>query len=151
MSAERELIGQAEFILTEAIRANEVRIDSAMAIVAKGMEIMERFKYLDGKHKKALLVEILNRIAAGKDGVVGTADDMIPASTMAALRVLLEGSLLEQTTDLIMDITRGKFNIGKAVQVASDVAQTAAALTPPEIAQKCPSLCGLLKKKVVPS
>lgn len=151
MSAEREIIGQAEFILTEAIKANEVRIDSAMAIVAKGMEVMERFKYLDGKHKKTLLVEILSRIALGKDGVAGTADDLIPASTMAALKTILEGNLLEQTTDLIMDLTRGKFDINKAMQVAGDVAQTAAALTPPDLAKKCPSLCGLFQKKVVPS
>jgi hypothetical protein len=110
--AERELVAQAEYILTEALKSNEVPLDSAVAVLAKTMEITERFKYLDGKLKKKLLLEVLTRIAAGADGVVGTADDLIPATTMATLKVLLEGDLVDQTVNLISDVARGRFKIG---------------------------------------
>jgi len=113
--AERELVAQAEYILTAALKSNEVKLDSPMQVIAKAMEIAERFKYLDGKLKKKLLLEVLTRIAAGADGIAGTADDLIPAKTMATLKMMLEGDLVEQTIDLVSDIAHGRFNIGSAM------------------------------------
>ena len=126
LGAERELVAQAEFILTAALKSNEVKLDSVMAIIAKGMEIAERFKYLDGKLKKKLLLEVITRVAAGADGVAGTADDLIPATTMSTLKMMLEGDLVEQTVDLVSDIARGRFNIGSAVALGQ-AAMTAVA------------------------
>ena len=126
LGAERELVAQAEFILTEALKSNEVKLDSAMQIVAKCMQITERFKYLDGKLKKKLLLEVITRVAAGADGVAGTADDLIPATTMSTLKMMLEGDLVEQTVDLVSDIARGRFNIGSAVALGQ-AAMTAVA------------------------
>jgi hypothetical protein len=112
LGAERELVAQAEYILTAALKSNEVKLDSPMQIVTKTMEIAERFKYLDGKLKKKLLLEVLTRVAAGADGVAGTADDLIPAKTMATLKMMLESDLVDQTVDLVSDIAHGRFKIG---------------------------------------
>lgn len=144
--AERELIAQAEYVLTDAIKTNSISLNSAMEIVAKGMEVTQRFKYLDGKHKKKLLMEMLTRIAAGADGKLGTDDDLLPASTMAALRTLLEGDLMEQTINLITDVARGKFNLGAALETGKALAETAVALAPPKLtARFCPCLAGAVK------
>lgn len=46
------------------------------------------------------IVECIEIMCRGKDGVAGTADDLIPSSTLVALRALLEH-------DLVADLTRG--------------------------------------------
>lgn len=117
-----ELVAQAEYILMDCLKNKTVKVDSAMAIMGKAMEIMERFKYLDGAHKKTLLRELLTRVAAGADGVIGTADDLIPAETLAQLHQILDSGLLDQTVELVMDITHGRFSINKAVEVAKTAA-----------------------------
>lgn len=150
--AERELIAQAEYVLTEAIKTNQVSLSSAMEIIAKGMEVTQRFKYLDGKHKKKLLMEMLTRIAAGTDGKLGTDDDLLPASTMAALKTLLEGDLVDQTINLISDVARGKFNLGAALETGKAIAETAVALAPPSlVARVCPCLGGAASAKTAPA
>jgi hypothetical protein len=136
--AERELVAQAEFILTEALKSNEVKLDSAVAVLAKTMEIAERFKYLDGKLKKKLLLEVLTRIAAGADGVAGTADDLLPAKTMATIKVLLEGDLVDQTINLISDVARGRFKIGDFAALGQTaMATVAAAGGPAKVFSSC--------------
>jgi len=136
--AERELVAQAEFILTDALKSNAVSLDSAFAVVAKMMEIAERFKYLDGKLKKKLLLEVLTRIAAGADGIAGTADDLVPAKTMATIKMLLEGDLVDQTVNLISDVARGRFNIGSFAALGQTaMATVTAAGGPAKVFSSC--------------
>jgi len=150
-NAERELVAQAEYILTEAIKSNEVSLNSAMAIVAKGMEVTSRFKYLDGSHKKKLLLEVLTRIAAGADGVLGTADDLLPASTMATLKMLLEGDVVEQTINLISDVAKGKFNLSAAMATGQAVADIVVQMAPAKWRAMCPCLGGAAAATVAPA
>ena len=136
--AERELVAQAEFILTEALKSNEIKLDSAMMIVGKGMEVVQRFQYLDGKLKKKLLLEIITRIAAGADGIAGTADDLIPAKTMATLKMMLESDLVDETINLVASVAKGEFKLGDLTKLGQTaMAAVTAAGGPAKVFSSC--------------
>lgn len=102
--------------LMQAVEAGTVDKNSPMAIVAKGMELID--KAAAGGNKKELLLKILERVIAGKDGVLGTDDDLLPAKTVQDIQTLLKSNVLESMVETIVDITRGKFDINKAKTTA---------------------------------
>lgn len=121
--------------ILKAIHYKELNVDSSMSIIRKGMEIVDKYPNLTGDQRKKLLVNVLTRVAKGNDGVFGTDDDVLPEETVKQICVLLEGNLVENVIDIIVDATKGNFDINKtAVMVKQSCA----------LAQ---ILCGCFKKK----
>ena len=104
--------------IRKAIENKELNTNSAMSLVAKGMEFMEGYKTLAGDEKKKLLIKVLETIAAGSDGIIGTDDDILPPSTIEALKTLLTTDLIGDVIGLVLDASQGKFQFNKAVEVA---------------------------------
>lgn len=94
---------------------------SAVSLIAKGMEILQQYPMLNESEKKVMLFQVLKTIAAGKDGVQGTADDVIDSKTLAQLQFMLENNIVQDMVSVIQDAAAGKFNITKAKSVASKV------------------------------
>jgi hypothetical protein len=115
------LVQQAEYILIDLIRNGGVDVRSPMTIVVKAMEVVERFQLLAGEQKQTLVLEMIERIAAGADGVVGTADDVLPVETVQVLRNMLNTNTLGNTIQMIVDIGKGKFDVNKAKVVVETV------------------------------
>lgn len=104
--------------LTSIIKSNKVDTSSAFAIVAKGMEIVNQFPSMNGHEKKALLMKVLRQIAAGKDGIEGTADDLLPMKTLDAIQMMLDKDLVSDFANVASDIAKGKINLQKVVETA---------------------------------
>lgn len=104
--------------IRKAIESKELNIQSAMTIVKKGMELMDKYKHLSGKEKKDLLIKVLDNISAGNDGIIGTDDDILPQETVAAMRTILDGKLIEDIIDTMISVARGDINIEKISNVA---------------------------------
>lgn len=115
------VVAKVALMLQESILKKEINGSSPMVIVTKGMELMETFPNMTGPQKKDLLVKVIQRVAAGKDGVVGTEDDIIPKECVEALQTMLDKNLLEGVVGVISDAARGKFNLNKTVEVAQEV------------------------------
>lgn len=115
------IVAKVAVLLQEAIVKKEVDASSAMVVVAKGMELMETFPNMTGPQKKDLLVKVIERVAAGKDGIIGNEDDIIPKECVEALKVMMEKDLLGSVVSVISDAARGKFNLNKTVAVAVEV------------------------------
>ncbi len=94
---------------------------SAVSLIAKGMEIIQQYPMLNESEKKAMLFQVLKTIAAGKDGVQGTADDVIDAKTLAQLQFMLENNVVQDMVSVIQDVAAGKFNLTKATSVAGKI------------------------------
>lgn len=114
-------IAKVSLMLQEAIVKKEVDASSAMVLIAKGMEIMETYKDLQGNQKKELLVKVMEKVASGSDGIVGTEDDLIPKETVDTLKSLLTQNLLGQVMSIVKDAARGKFNLQATISVATEV------------------------------
>lgn len=104
--------------LSSAIKANAIDVSSPFAVVTKGMEIVQRLPAMKGSEKKELLLKVLRQIAAGKDGIEGTADDLLPAKTVDAIQMLLEKDLIADFTTIATDIAKGKVDLQKAAETA---------------------------------
>ena len=115
------IVAKVAVFLQEAILKKEIDATSPMRIVAKGMEFMETFPNMTGIQKKDLLIKVLGRVAAGKDGIVGNADDIIPKECMEGLTYMLEKNLVGSVVSVISDAAHGKFNLNKTLVVAQDV------------------------------
>lgn len=115
------IVAKVSVLLQEAIVKKEIDSTSAMVIVAKGMELMETFPNMTGSQKKDLLVKVIERVAAGKDGIIGNEDDIIPKECVEALKLMLEKDLIGSVVSVIADAARGKFNLNKTVAVAQEV------------------------------
>ena len=118
-------------MLLETVVNKQIPANSAMSIIAKGMELMETFPNMNGEQKQSLLMSVIEKVAAGSDGILGTADDILSKETVETLRLILEKNLLTDITHLISDTAKGKFNINKAIQVA----QTANTICLPLLSQ----------------
>lgn len=94
---------------------------NAVAIVAKGMELLKEYPSLNESEKKALLFQSLQTIAAGKDGIQGTSDDVIDAKTLAQLKFMLENNIVQDMVSVFNDIATGKFKLDKAKGIISKI------------------------------
>lgn len=114
-----EVVPQVITDLEAFAKSGKVNV-GAMALVAKGMEILKGFENLNGTEKKEVLVAAFSKIAVGKDGVAGTEDDIIPEAVVASVRVLLEKDLIGETIDVFASISKGQFDFSKAASLAGD-------------------------------
>lgn len=112
------LSSKLSIMLLETVANKQIPANSAMSIIAKGMELMETFPNMSGEQKQSLLMSVIEKVAAGSDGILGTADDILSKETVETLRLILEKNLLTDIAHLISDTAKGKFNINKAIQVA---------------------------------
>lgn len=114
------------FILTikQAIREKKIPTDNPMIIITKCMELLEHVKGLDGREKKMYIVKAIEAVAKGEDGIFGTADDLLPERTIRALQTLVEQDIVNDTVQLIVDATKGKYDINKSQKTITSIMKT---------------------------
>lgn len=121
MSNNALLIAKLALSLQEAIVNKEFEGKSPIKIITKGMELLNEVPELMGTTKKMILIQVIERIASGKDGIMGTDDDLLSKEYINVLRSILEHNIIEGIIDVVVDAAKGKFNIGKAVSLAENV------------------------------
>lgn len=129
------IVGKITLLLQEGILKGDIPKDSPMKLIAKGMEIMESFPNMTGEQKKKLIVKVVEKIAAGADGIVGTDDDIIPASVVAGLKTILEKDLVGDVIQVINSAAKGEFKINKATDVVTTGVAVSQACLPSLLAQ----------------
>lgn len=108
-------------LVQEGILKGDISKTSPTQLIAKGMEIMETFPNMNGSQKKQLLVKVVEKVAAGADGIAGTEDDIIPKSVVDALKTLLEKNLVEDIVQVMLSAAKGEFNLEKNKEVAVEL------------------------------
>lgn len=93
--------------IRKAIESKSLDPSSAMTIIHKGMELLSSYKTLKGADKKRILLCVLEQVSAGSDGILGTDDDILPESTLKAIKVIMEGNLVGDIVDTFMSIAKG--------------------------------------------
>lgn len=147
MTMATKLVAQCEYLLLDAIEKSAFDVTSPTAVVAKCMEIVETFPQLKGENKKKLVMQVIERVIAGKDGVVGTADDVLAPGTVLALQTMLNTDMLSDTIQIIADITTGKFDINK-VKKAAMTSMPSCCLLFDNIKKVAPSLVIQMTKRI---
>lgn len=99
-----------------SIKNKKVDVNSAFAIIVEGMKVLETYKQLSGQQKKDYVFAVVQQLANGPDGVAGTNDDVLPQITVNALNAILRENILGSFVNIIVDATKGKFDINKTVK-----------------------------------
>lgn len=128
------LIAKLALSLQESIVNKEFEGKSPIAIVTKGMELINDVPELLGTSKKNILIQVIERIAAGKDNVLGTDDDLLSKETVEIFRLILDNHIIEGIIDVVVDASKGKFHIGKAAALAQNVGSSTVI---PKCFEKC--------------
>jgi hypothetical protein len=105
--------------LIKAIEQRQVDVNNAYQIIVKGMELIDAVPGLRGEKKKDLIVSLIKAVAGGKDRIQGTPDDLIPEKTVQQLELLLKENMIEDTIQVVIDATKGKFDINRANKLLS--------------------------------
>lgn len=95
--------------LQTAIKEKRIDVHNAMALVAHGMQMMDRFKGMSGVEKSQHLLQVLEDIAKGPDGDWGTQDDLLPPIVWNGVKTLIESGMIQSTIDVISQLKKGTF------------------------------------------
>ena len=90
-----------------------VKIMNAYQLIVMIMEIVETITLAEGIKKKTIVINVIERIATGLDGIQNTKDDLISQNTISSIKTLLENNLVDSLINLIAAATKGVFNINK--------------------------------------
>lgn len=85
-----EAIQAIKLQLIACIADRRIDATSGIAIVKKASELAKNVVGMSTQQRKDLMFDLLQDIAAGADGTIGTADDLIPPHVMHAIKTLLE-------------------------------------------------------------
>lgn len=105
------------FNLVKIIEQRQVDVNNAYQIIVKAMELIDAVPNIRGENKKELIINTIKAVAGGKDRIPGTPDDLIPEKTVRQLELLLQENMIEDTIQLVIDATKGKFDINRAKKI----------------------------------
>jgi hypothetical protein len=89
-------------------------------VIVRVIECVDKFPDMTGPEKRDSAIDLLRTIAKGRDGVTGTADDIIPVGVLDALQNVIDTNIIGDMIDLVVDATKGKFDINSAKEIVKD-------------------------------
>jgi hypothetical protein len=114
--------------IRKALETQQLSSMSAMAIVRKGIELLDHYTSLKGNEKKQMLIRVLEHISAGNDGILGTDDDILPQGTVKAIRAILDQSLIEDIVETLIGISKGDVSVEKIIDIGTQLKETSTCL-----------------------
>lgn len=107
MTLDTKILRDVGTLLKNNITEKTVDHLSPLAIVVRGMEIMDSYKQLDGRQKKDYVLAVVKELSKEANGV--------PAVTLNALEVILNENILGSFINIVSDATKGKVDINNVV------------------------------------
>jgi len=94
-------IQKAVLGLQEALLKKKINIQSPFDVIQAVYQSIASYRDLPQVSRKDFAIQVLQRIAAGADGVSGTDDDLIPVEIVQKITVLLNNDLVGNILDLL--------------------------------------------------
>lgn len=101
--------------MANSLHKKEVDAKSPVHIISKGMELLAALPEIMGVTKKELLIKALDHLVSGKDGIVGTDDDIITEEYVRILRMMIDNNIVDEIITVIKDASKGKYNLQSAI------------------------------------
>lgn len=92
---------------SERLVAPDCKTENALDILTVLMQMVDKYNHLSKQEKKRLVIQLFEDVASGKDGILGTSDDLIPPYAVNGMRVMIESELLDKTIEVIYEATVG--------------------------------------------
>jgi hypothetical protein len=102
--ADAFLVRKAIVLFEEAIQKKGINTQCPMTVLQAIFDILVAIgsmKKEDITRQKEMLINVVTKVCAGVDGIAGTDDDLIPPSTVAMLRFILDNDLVGNVVKFI--------------------------------------------------
>lgn len=93
------------------VMKKDMHIETPFDVLKSLVYIVEGFNNLTGEEKKAIVIQTIEDITAGSDGILGNNDDLIPLHVLEGLELLIRSNMISATIDLICEATLTKTGI----------------------------------------
>ena len=95
------------FMLTEMIKQREIETNNIFTLIKQIVRIIDETNKSSKKklhpEKHDIVMSIILDVAKGKDGILGTSDDIIPPKVIEEIKMMKDTSLLSDCISLIND------------------------------------------------
>lgn len=105
---EREMKRRVLENLFYAINKRTITIDNTFDLVKAIFNIVNKFGELGLEEKKHVVIETLEDIVAGQDGILYTQDDLLSREVLEGLEIMISSSFLFATIDLVYELSQAK-------------------------------------------
>ena len=105
---EREMKRRVLENLFYAINKQKITVDNAFDLVKAIFNIVNKFAELGLEEKKRVVIETLEDIVAGQDGILYTQDDLLSREVLEGLEIMISSSFLFATIDLVYELSQAK-------------------------------------------
>lgn len=106
-------------ILTKLVEDKQLNVNNAMELISHIITVIQSSKdhtKFDDTQTVDITKRFIHQIAKGKDGILGTADDLIPASTLKEIDELLSTSMFTDILVIVNDLVKLRgFNIKRSL------------------------------------
>lgn len=107
--------------VSERLVSPDCKTENALDILKVLMQMVDKYNHLTKQEKKQLIIQLFEDVASGKDGILGTVDDLIPPYAVNGMRVMIESELLDKTIEVIYEATVG--NVLQTYSFANKISQ----------------------------
>jgi hypothetical protein len=90
------------------VTKENVQFNDAFDAIRNLIYVANRFEDLNGEEKKIVIIQTLEDITAGKDGVLYTEDDILPRHVLEGITILIRSNMISSSIDLIYEATAAK-------------------------------------------
>ena len=94
--------------IKSVISDKKISILNSIQLLTLLIEEVEKFDNMYGNEKKQYVINTLEEIAKGDDGILGTEDDIIPQYIYESLKILIESNLISDIIDNMINIYNKK-------------------------------------------
>jgi hypothetical protein len=91
-----------------AVNRDKIRIQDPIDLIKAIFNIVIRFDSMTLEEKKNIMLETLEAIVVGKDGVLFTQDDLLPRNVIEGLQILIKSNMLFSILDLLYELTQAQ-------------------------------------------
>lgn len=75
------------------------------SLLSEATRFIQKFPEVSHEDRKVSIFKAFEKIAAGADGVIGTADDIFPPETVQNIKVLLDNQIMDGFIDVLSNGT----------------------------------------------
>jgi hypothetical protein len=93
-------------ILTNMIRKGDIKTDNVVNLMKDVLNLINKYDKYRTPDCLQTTIAIFREIAKGPDGLLGTSDDIIPASTLVDLQQMIELSVFDDLFIMMNDLVK---------------------------------------------
>lgn len=116
-TTEKRLVTRVYKHFLEKVAHEKIKLENPIDVLRSLWYIVDGFGNLSKDDKKKIVILLIEDIAAGKDGILDTEDDIIPYHILKPIIRMIECDLITSTIDLICEATHMKTGVTMSMYV----------------------------------